>query len=62
MKLKRTKKAATTQKEGRFEMRLAPAEKAAFKTAAERQGIGLAQWLRLAGKMILRSNDGKVEL
>ena len=62
MKLKRTKKAATTQKESRFEMRLAPAEKVAFQRAAERQGIGLAQWLRLAGKMILRSNDGKVEL
>lgn len=62
MKLKRTKKAVTTQKESRFEMRLAPAEKAAFQQAAERQGIGLAQWLRLAGKMILRSNDGKVEL
>lgn len=62
MKPKRTKKPVKPLKEGRFELRLTAQEKAAFQAAADNQGIGLAQWLRLAGTMVLRHNAGKVEL
>jgi predicted HicB family RNase H-like nuclease len=59
---KRAKGSAKPVKEERFEMRLSPEDKAAFKVAADRQGIGVSMWLRLAGKMILRNNQGRVEL
>ena len=39
----------------RFELRLSPEMKAMFEAAAERDGLGLAEWLRLAGLASVRT-------
>lgn len=49
-------------REERVELRMSTKEKSAFQEAADRQGIGLSQWLRLAATMMVRDHGGKVEL
>ena len=62
MAKKRTDATPKATREQRFELRLSAEEKALFQDAASRQGIGMAQWLRLAGRMVIRTHGGKVEL
>ena len=61
---KRKSSAAAVKKslDERLEIRLGEREKAAYQVAANRQGISLAHWLRLAARTVLKDHDGKVEL
>jgi uncharacterized protein (DUF1778 family) len=47
--------------DGRLDMRMSVDEKRMFQRAAERQGLTLTQWIRLAALLVLRKHDGKVE-
>ncbi len=46
----------------RVELRMTEREKAAYQEAANRQGISLSHWLRLAARRIVNDHDGKVDL
>ena len=61
---KRKRSAAAVKKslDGRVELRLNEREKTAYQSAANRQGISLSHWLRLAARTVLKDHDGKVEL
>lgn len=56
------KKPASQKKTERLDMMLGKKEKKAFQDAAKRQGISLAQWLRLAAWKVINEHDGRVEL
>jgi predicted HicB family RNase H-like nuclease len=62
MAKKTARKKKGAGKDERFELRMSPAEKKAFVAAANAQGLSLGHWLRLAGRMVVSKNDGKVEL
>ena len=47
--------------DGRLDMRMSEDEKRMFQKAAQRQGLTLTQWIRLAALLVLRKHDGKVE-
>ena len=45
----------------RVELRISADEKDLFSEAAKRYGLTLSQWLRLAARMVLVQQDGKIE-
>lgn len=46
----------------RVDMRMTRNEKQLFQDAANRQGISLSHWLRLAAWTIVKQHDSKVQL
>jgi hypothetical protein len=48
--------------DGRANLRMSEAELNGYLEAANRQGLSLSHWLRLAARMVLKNNQGKVEL
>lgn len=46
----------------RVELRMSAQEKKTFEDAADKQGLSLSHWLRLAARMAIVKHDGKVAL
>jgi hypothetical protein len=60
MARKRTAKPTTLEE--RVELRMSVRDRSTFQEAAQRQGISLSHWLRLAAWRIINEHEGKVVL
>ncbi|MBN8627340.1 MAG: hypothetical protein J0M17_17825 [Planctomycetes bacterium] len=60
--MSKKKKPSSLSLTSRVDLRISSAEKKLFQEAANRQGIGLSQWLRLAAHKVVNDHHGKVEL
>jgi uncharacterized protein (DUF1778 family) len=62
MARKKAKPPAIGTLDARIDVRFTAEEKEQFLTAAQRQGLTLSQWMRLAAWLVLKEHDGKVKL